>query len=85
MGQSVVLSMWSTVVPSKEQCPERSPCLRDTCHVEIPEEVSFHFLKLACALLSAGMLQCGHAEDIYNNEKMALFPLLSHSLRVTQS
>lgn len=27
---SVVLSMWSTVVPSKEQCPERVPCLRDT-------------------------------------------------------
>lgn len=48
MSLVVVLSMWSTVVPSKEQCPERFLCLRDTCHVEVPEEVSFHFLKLAC-------------------------------------
>lgn len=47
MRQVVVLSMWSTVVPPKEQRPERFLCLRDTCHVEVPEEVSFHFLKLA--------------------------------------
>lgn len=45
--QIVVLSMWSTVGPPKEQCPERFLCLRDTCHVEVPEEVGFHFLKLA--------------------------------------
>lgn len=48
MRHIVVLPMWSTLVPPKEQCPERFPCLRDTCHVEVPEEVSFHFLKLAC-------------------------------------
>lgn len=48
MRRVVVLSMWSTVVPAKERCPERFLCLRDTCHVEVPEGVSFHFLKLAC-------------------------------------
>lgn len=85
MGQVVVLSMWSTLVPPKEQCPERFLCLRDTCHTEVPEEVSFHFLKLACALVSPWTLQCGRAEDIYNQKKIALFPLLSHFLRVTQS
>jgi len=40
--------MWSTVAPPEEEHPERFLCLKDTCHVEVPEEVSFHLLKLAC-------------------------------------
>lgn len=84
MRQAVVLSMWSTVVPPKEQRPERFLCLRDTCHVEVPEEVSFHFPKLAhvenppvCYLL--GRPSVTAQRTFTTKKKMALFPPLISS------
>lgn len=66
--------MWSTVVLLREQCPERPFCLRDTCHDVVPEEVSFHFLKLACVensplfyFLEAAVWPCrGHLQPKEN-------------------
>ena len=59
MRQVVVLSTRSRDVPPEEQSPQRFLCLRDTCHVEVPEEVSFHFLKLACSENPQVFYLCG--------------------------
>lgn len=86
MRQVVLQSMWSRVVPPKAHCPERFLCLRDICHEEVPEGVSFHFLKLACFenaqvfyLLGCS---CVTTQRTFTTKRKWPYSLSSHLLRV---
>lgn len=70
-------STWFTVVPAREHCPETFFFLRDTCHVQVPKEVSLHFLQPACATPSP--------EDTYKKKEIGFIPpVVSSSLSNTK-
>lgn len=80
--------MWSTLVPPEARCPERFPRLRDTCHEDVPKEVSFHFLKLACLkILScalSSMLLCGRRGPLQQKGNGLIPSLISASQSYTK-